>query len=451
MNMYRLPAIVPLVLAAISIAVPASAETFILPPNDIDVVGQVREVAASSQETLLDIARRYDLGQNEILYANPGVDRWLPADGSRVVLPNRYILPAGERSGLVLNLPEMRLYYFPKPRPGEKPVVITHPVSVGRMDWKTPLGMTSIVSKQRDPEWRPPASIKEEHAQEGDILPDVVPAGPNNPLGKYAMRLGISGYLIHSTNKPYGVGMRVTHGCIRMYPEDIEKIFDDIPVGTPVRIINQPIKLGWLADSLFIELHPPLEEDEEKYADYMQSASTALRISSRKTKTAPTSMRTAGSTSAARPCGKRSRKKAAFRLSLPASCSLLALHSWPATNDKAPEGALSFLPAGAVAGRDKRLLVHRLLEHAIDLGLCLFRRCLGFVGGYHGLLGQGLGLGCLGPGGTGFCTGGVNISLQGIQFAGRGTAGQPDIGSSQRNHGKFTNLSLSNHSCLLGA
>jgi len=276
MNMYRLPAIVPLVLAAISIAVPASAETFILPPNDIDVVGQVREVAASSQETLLDIARRYDLGQNEILYANPGVDRWLPADGSRVVLPNRYILPAGERSGLVLNLPEMRLYYFPKPRPGEKPVVITHPVSVGRMDWKTPLGMTSIVSKQRDPEWRPPASIKEEHAQEGDILPDVVPAGPNNPLGKYAMRLGISGYLIHSTNKPYGVGMRVTHGCIRMYPEDIEKIFDDIPVGTPVRIINQPIKLGWLADSLFIELHPPLEEDEEKYADYMQSALNSI-------------------------------------------------------------------------------------------------------------------------------------------------------------------------------
>ncbi|MGD8629901.1 MAG: L,D-transpeptidase family protein, partial [Gammaproteobacteria bacterium] len=249
------------VLAA-SLLAPVQAETFILPPADVDVVGFMQQVPASSSETLLDIARRYDIGQNEILLANPDVDRWLPADGSTVILPTRYILPTAERTGLVLNLPEMRLYYYPQARPGETPVVITHPVSVGRMDWKTPLGVTKIVSKQIDPEWRPPQSIKDEHAKEGDPLPDVVRAGPDNPLGRYAMRLGIPGYLIHSTNKPYGVGMRVTHGCIRMYPEDIEKVFDDIPVGTPVRIVNQPIKLGWLADSLFIELHPPLEEDE---------------------------------------------------------------------------------------------------------------------------------------------------------------------------------------------
>jgi L,D-transpeptidase ErfK/SrfK len=144
------------------------------------------------------------------------------------------------------------------------------------MDWNTPLGITKIVSKQIDPEWRPPQSIKDEHAQDGEPLPDVIRAGPDNPLGRYAMRLGIPGYLIHSTNKPYGVGMRVTHGCIRMYPEDIEKVFDDIPVGTPVRIVNQPIKLGWLAGSLFIELHPPLEEDEQKYAEYMQSALNSI-------------------------------------------------------------------------------------------------------------------------------------------------------------------------------
>ena len=170
----------------------------------------------------------------------------------------------------------MRLYYYPKAKPGETPVVITHPISVGRMDWETPLGMTKIVSKQKDPEWRPPKSIKAEHEVDGEPLPDVVPAGPDNPLGRYAMRLGIPGYLIHSTNKPYGVGMRVTHGCIRMYPEDIEKVFNDIPVDTPVQIVNQPIKLGWLAGSLFIELHPPLEEDEEKYADYMQSALNSI-------------------------------------------------------------------------------------------------------------------------------------------------------------------------------
>jgi L,D-transpeptidase ErfK/SrfK len=252
------------------------ADTFVLPPADVDVVGQVQTMTASSDETLLDIARRYDIGQNEILLANPDVDRWLPADGSKVILPTRYILPEADRSGLVLNLPEMRLYYFPQPRPGETPVVITHPISVGRMDWNTPLGLTKIVSKQIDPEWRPPKSIKNEHAQDGETLPDVIRAGPDNPLGRYAMRLGIPGYLIHSTNKPYGVGMRVTHGCIRMYPEDIEKVFDDIPVGTPVRIVNLPVKVGWLAGSLFIELHPPLEEDEEKYADYMQSVLSSI-------------------------------------------------------------------------------------------------------------------------------------------------------------------------------
>jgi L,D-transpeptidase ErfK/SrfK len=232
-----------------TLVTPAQADTFILPPADVDLVGFMQQIPASREETLLDIARRYDIGQNEILLANPDVDRWLPTDGSRVVLPTRYILPNAERTGLVLNLPEMRLYYYPKARPGETPVVITHPISVGRMDWETPLGMTKIVSKQVDPEWRPPQSIKDEHEKEGDPLPDVVRAGPDNPLGRYA---------------------------IRMYPEDIEKVFFDIPVGTPVRIVNQPIKLGWLAGSLFIELHPPLEEDEEKYGDYMQSVLNSI-------------------------------------------------------------------------------------------------------------------------------------------------------------------------------
>lgn len=252
------------------------AETFIRPPDDVDVIGHVRFIKANRDETLLDIARAHDLGQNEILLANPEVDRWLPEDGAMVKLPNRYILPAAERSGLVLNLPEMRLYYFPTPKPGEVPVVITHPVSVGRMDWETPLGRTKIVSKKLDPTWTPPASLKEEALADGEVLPDVVPAGPDNPLGRYAMRLGIPGYLIHSTNKPYGVGMRVTHGCVRMYPEDIATLFDEIPTGTPVQIVNQPIKLGWLAGSLFLELHPPLDEDLERYANYMQSVLDAV-------------------------------------------------------------------------------------------------------------------------------------------------------------------------------
>ena len=262
---------------AIIAASQSQADIFTLPPADVDVIGQVSTVTASSNETLLDIARRYDLGQNEILLANPTVDRWLPEEKSVVVLPNRFILPNVARTGLVLNLPEMRLYYFPKHKPGEKPIVITHPVSVGRMDWKTPLGKTSIISKKKDPDWRPPQSLKDEAIAAGDEpLPDIVKAGPDNPLGRYAMRLGIPGYLIHSTNKPYGVGMRVTHGCLRMYPEDIERLFEGIPVGTPVQLVNQPIKLGWLAGSLFVELHPPLDEDQDKYANYMQSVLDAI-------------------------------------------------------------------------------------------------------------------------------------------------------------------------------
>ena len=264
-------------LLTIAISGHAQAGSFILPPADVDIVGQVTTVTAGRDNTLLDIAREYDIGQNEILHANPDVDRWLPADNSAVTLPNRFILPGTKRTGLVINLPEMRLYYYPKPKAGEPPVVITHPVSVGRMDWETPLGKTKIISKKKDPAWRPPQSLKDEAIAEGDEpLPDIVEAGPDNPLGSYAMRLGIPGYLIHSTNKPYGVGMRVTHGCLRMYPEDIESLFEDIPVNTPVQLINQPIKLGWLAGSLFLELHPPLEEDQEQYQDYMQSVLNAI-------------------------------------------------------------------------------------------------------------------------------------------------------------------------------
>jgi L,D-transpeptidase ErfK/SrfK len=264
-------------LLGITAACQSHADTFILPPADVDIVGQLETVTAGRDSTLLDIARQYDIGQNEILHANPGVDRWLPADNSAVVLPNRYILPGTKRTGLVINLPEMRLYYYPKPKADEPPLVITHPVSVGRMDWETPLGMTKIVNKKKDPDWRPPQSLKDEAIEAGDEpLPDIVKAGPDNPLGRYAIRLGIPGYLIHSTNKPYGVGMRVTHGCLRMYPEDIEKLFDEVSVGTQVQLINQPIKLGWLAGSLFLELHPPLEEDREQYRDYMQSVLNAI-------------------------------------------------------------------------------------------------------------------------------------------------------------------------------
>jgi len=238
-----------------------AATTFTLPPPDVDLVGYVRTTRARQEDTLLDIGRRYSIGYEEIVHANPDVDRWLPGDGTPIVLPTRYILPDAPREGIVLNVSEMRLYYFPEPKSGKLPEVITYPVSIGRMDWKTPLGKTRIVQKQKDPPWYPPASIKAEHAANGEILPDMVPGGtPENPLGSRAMRLSQRSYLIHGTNKPYGIGMRVTHGCIRMYPEDIEQLFPLTPVGTPVYIVDQPIKIGQLAGTWFIEAHAPLEE-----------------------------------------------------------------------------------------------------------------------------------------------------------------------------------------------
>ena len=255
-----------------SIIILASTDTqaisFLLPEKSEDSLvkefseGANKQTIASKDEDLLDIARRFDLGQNEIIRLNPDVDRWLPKAGTEIQLQSERLLPDAPRSGLVLNLPEFRLYFFPKSQNDKPSSVITHPISIGRQDWDTPLGQTKIIQKKENPTWTPPESIKKEHAAKGDPLPDVVPAGPNNPLGLFAMCLGIPGYLIHSTNKPYGVGLRVSHGCIRMYPEDISKLFPLVKVGEPVTIVNQAVKVGWSKDSLYIEVHPPLENHQ---------------------------------------------------------------------------------------------------------------------------------------------------------------------------------------------
>jgi len=175
-------------------------------------------------------------------------------------LTTQFILPPQPREGLILNLAELRLYYF---LPGENRV-ITHPVGIGREGWETPTGKTRIIQKTKDPTWTPPESIRAEYAEKGIELPRVVKPGPDNPLGRFALRLGMPGYLIHGTDKPYGVGMRVSHGCIRLYPEGIEALFLLISVKTPVRIINQPYKAGWRNNKLYLEVHPPLEEDAKK-------------------------------------------------------------------------------------------------------------------------------------------------------------------------------------------
>jgi len=241
------------------------AATYPINANDT-VLGEIQVVNAKHEDTFLDIGRAYSVGYEEMVAANPGVDPWLPGAGTRVTIPSRYILPDAPREGIVVSLAEHRLYYFPKPQAGEQPVVVTYPISVGKMDWKTPLGLTRIVDKRTRPIWYPPESVRKEHAADGRPLPKAVPPGPDNPLGDYAMRLAIPGgaYLIHGTNRPAGVGMQVTHGCIRMYPEDIEQFFKMVAVNTPVRIIHQPYKMGWRGDQLFMEVHSPLEGQEDR-------------------------------------------------------------------------------------------------------------------------------------------------------------------------------------------
>ncbi len=250
-------------LACLSAASPAAADQYGMPAAGSDVIGQVMMVDAAARDTLLDIARRYGLGYEEISNANPGVDTWLPGAGTPVVVPKRRLLPVAPREGIVINLPEHRLYWYEPAAAGATPQVWTFPVSIGKMDWNTPLGTTRIVSKAKDAPWIPPQSVREEHAKRGDPLPAIVPGGPDNPMGRYKMGLGIPGgaYLIHGTNRPAGIGMQVTHGCMRLYPEDIETLYGMVPIGTKVTIVNQPYKWGWHDGELLIEVHPPLQED----------------------------------------------------------------------------------------------------------------------------------------------------------------------------------------------
>ncbi|WP_150050563.1 MULTISPECIES: L,D-transpeptidase family protein [Methylomonas] len=229
-------------------------------------------VNARYEDTLIDIAVAHNLGQDEIVLANPTVDRWLPGTGTPVRIPSSFILPNAPRQGIVVNLPEMRIYYFP-----DASHVVTYAVGIGRVDWKTPLGHTQIAGKTENPSWTPPPSIIAEHLADGDVLDPYYPPGPDNPLGLYAFRLGIPGYLIHSTNKVNGIGMRVSHGCMRMYPADIEQFFPAVKVGTTVNLVNQPIKVGWYHDTLYIQVYPEMEEMPTSFEQRVETALNLLQ------------------------------------------------------------------------------------------------------------------------------------------------------------------------------
>jgi len=255
---------------------PINATTFTLSGDETRVVGHNLIVFSHKEDTLLDIGRRFDIGYNEIVTANPDLDPWLPGEGQRVLVPNRYILPDAPHKGIVINLAEMRLYYYPPKKKGKLQQVITHPIGVGREGWTTPLGKTRIIQKKKDPTWTPPASILAEHLAKGDPLPKVVPAGPENPLGAFAMRLGMPGYLLHGTNRPFGVGMRVSHGCIRLFPEDIEHLFGIVAVNTPVEILYQPYKAALDGDALYLEAHQRQDDIDVRTGNNMTPMVSAI-------------------------------------------------------------------------------------------------------------------------------------------------------------------------------
>jgi L,D-transpeptidase ErfK/SrfK len=249
----------------------AYANRYELSSTGDTVLGEIKTVIAEERDTLLDIGRRHGFGYQDMKLVNVGVDTWLPGEGKEITLPAKFILPVAPKEGIVLNVPEMRLYYYLPKQEGKPQEVVTHPLGVGREGWNTPYMKTYIAEKKKNPNWYPPESIRKEHEEAGDPLPKIVKSGPDNPLGFFAMRLGQPNYLIHGTNKPYGLGMRVSHGCIRLYPEDIESLFSQVSLKTSVNIINQPYKIGVKENVIYLEAHPFLVEDTEKFENNLTS------------------------------------------------------------------------------------------------------------------------------------------------------------------------------------
>src|SRR6202046_4264482 len=241
-----------------------------------DIVGYVQKTTVGKEDTMPAIARRFAVGYEEILTANPGVDPWLPGVGREVVVPTQFILPAAPHEGVVVNVAAMRIFYYPPHKKGEPQIVYTHPIGIGKVGWKTPESTTKISSRQKDPVWVVPKSVREEHAEDGEKLPAQVPAGPDNPLGAFEFRLGWPSYLIHGTNKPYGVGMRSSHGCMRLYPEDIAVFFDLIPIGTKVTVVNQPYLFGWRDGTLYLQAYAVMEDDSRNWNKNRQALLTKL-------------------------------------------------------------------------------------------------------------------------------------------------------------------------------
>lgn len=224
-----------------------------------DLIGEVQTYTTRDEDTLVAVARLYDVGFVELRAANPSIDPWLPGAGVHLTLPSAHLLPDGPRTGIVVNIGDLRLYRFK----GGASTVTTFPIGTPRIKKVIPIGVTAVAKKRRNPVWIPPASIRAEQPD----LPVMVPAGPDNPLGALALNLGWRGYVIHGTNKPAGVGRRVSSGCIRLYPEDIKRLFQDVAKGERVRVVDQPVKAGWSGGQLYLEAHPTKAQADQIEAD----------------------------------------------------------------------------------------------------------------------------------------------------------------------------------------
>jgi L,D-transpeptidase ErfK/SrfK len=240
-------------------ASPGRAAVFTLPPDGSSLIGQDQQIQSQFSDTLLDLARKYSVGYWEIQEANPKVDMWLPGKGTAITIPGRFIVPPVDHKGIVINLPQHRLFYFPKGGRHDQPIVITYPVSPGEGDFPTPVGVTRIIRKVPHPVWIPTAHILKAHEQAGDPIPKVWAAGPDNPMGEWALETTLSHgeIYIHGTNNPMAIGMSVTHGCVRLYPEDIAALYPVVRVGTPVTIVNEPVLASLQDGDLYLEVHPP--------------------------------------------------------------------------------------------------------------------------------------------------------------------------------------------------
>jgi L,D-transpeptidase ErfK/SrfK len=241
----------------------ASLTYVALPGRDPDiantVIGNTRFYYAQRGDTFLDLARFYGLGYNEIEQANPGVDPWIPPENRPLTLPTEWVLPQVVPEGVTVNIPEMRLYFFHRRKGDGATLVTTFPVGLGRDEWRTPNGRFRVSGKTKNPTWVIPDSIREERIREKGRFEKLIPGGdPDNPLGKYRLELSLPMYRIHGTNIPWGVGMQVSHGCVRLYPEDIEQLFPMVPIGSPGEFVYQPVKIGARGGRIFAEVHPDI-------------------------------------------------------------------------------------------------------------------------------------------------------------------------------------------------